>query len=207
VRLGGYAFITDPDKGITEFDTLTCKHCQYVMHIQKRSDVDAKWGFCPMCHGHLCKRCAGLLPKPIDQGGGCTPFEKKLDQYERAHRLHQAMGLVLRAVAVLAVWWAVTVEAAPLIVSWTDNADNETSFELERQLGACGVDRHAWVQIAVLGSNTTIYQDNGLSDGETYCYRVRACNSNGCSAYIAAGATTKRLPKGNEFQMSSLDLA
>lgn len=86
MRLDGYAFVVDPEK-LQEFDTLTCAHCQFVMHIQKRAEADQLGGFCRMCMKHICGRCANK---------GCTPFEKKLDEYERKSRLHQAIGLVLR---------------------------------------------------------------------------------------------------------------
>ncbi len=85
--LDGYATVVGPDDS-KEFDTISCAHCQFVMHIAKRAEADQLGGFCRMCMKHICGRCA--------DEGSCRPFEKKLDEYERRMRLHQELGLVLR---------------------------------------------------------------------------------------------------------------
>ena len=54
-------------------------------------------------------------------------------------------------------------------LAWTDNADNETRFEVER--AELGVDSEYTV-IAVLPPNTTQYQDSTGLDGITYSYRI-----------------------------------
>ncbi|HET9983242.1 MAG TPA: fibronectin type III domain-containing protein [Longimicrobiales bacterium] len=63
-------------------------------------------------------------------------------------------------------------------LAWKDNANNETSFEVERQ------DPHGqFRKVATLGANVTSYSDGGLKSKSDYDYRVRACNAVGCSAY------------------------
>ena len=79
-----------------------------------------------------------------------------------------------------------------LRVNFTDNATNETATLLERKIGTAG----SWSQIAsfaALGATGTWYWDNiGLSANTTYCYRLRAQNTSGYSAYSneACGTTT-----------------
>ena len=73
---------------------------------------------------------------------------------------------------------------------WADNADNETSFELERSTGG-----GSWSGIATLGANTTSFNDSGLNADTTYSYRVQTVNSAGSSAFSnIASATTEALP-------------
>jgi len=73
-----------------------------------------------------------------------------------------------------------------IALSWTDNADNETSFQLERS-----PDSNYWNQVATLAANSTTHTDSGLNGSTTYYYRVRAVNAGGESAYSnVASATT-----------------
>lgn len=65
-----------------------------------------------------------------------------------------------------------TVSYSQIDLSWIDNSQNETGFKIDRSKGIY----EKWAQIAVVGANTTYYQDTGLLDDTTYCYRVRAFN-------------------------------
>jgi cellulose/xylan binding protein with CBM9 domain/fibronectin type III domain protein/galactose oxidase-like protein len=72
-------------------------------------------------------------------------------------------------------------------VCWTDNANNETGFKIERKTGAGGT----YAQIATVGANVTCYNDTGVAGSTTYYYRVRAYNGCGDSSYSTeANATT-----------------
>ena len=55
-----------------------------------------------------------------------------------------------------------------------------------------------FAEIASAGAATTTFSNNtGLSAATQYFYRVRACNTGGCSAYtLEASATTLPLPPG-----------
>jgi phosphodiesterase/alkaline phosphatase D-like protein len=70
-------------------------------------------------------------------------------------------------------------------LSWTDNADNESGFKVERSLSATS----GFSQVAVVGENVTSHRDTGLSPGTAYCYRVRAYNGAGNSAYSNVAMT------------------
>ncbi len=71
-------------------------------------------------------------------------------------------------------------------LDWADNADNEDGFEIERALGTGGT----FEQIDVVGANVTSYNSTGLTATTEYCYRVRAYNSIGDSAYTADSCAT-----------------
>ena len=60
-----------------------------------------------------------------------------------------------------------------------DNSSNEQGFKIERRTGTT----QTYTQIAIVGANVTSYNDSGLVDGETYCYRVHAFNAAGTSPY------------------------
>ena len=63
-------------------------------------------------------------------------------------------------------------------LSWVDNSSNETGFKIERS-----TDGVNFAQIATVAANVVTYQNNGLSSGVRYYYRVRATNGTGDSAY------------------------
>jgi FtsP/CotA-like multicopper oxidase with cupredoxin domain len=69
---------------------------------------------------------------------------------------------------------------------WTDNSNDESSFNIERSL-----DGTNFSLLASLGANVNSYVDSGLDGNSTYWYRVNAENANGTSAYSnTASATT-----------------
>ncbi len=83
---------------------------------------------------------------------------------------------------------ATAASASVINLSWTDNADNETDFVLERSLSM----GRGFAAIATLPANTTTYSDSGLSSLTTYYYRVQASNAVGISAWsnVASATTT-----------------
>lgn len=179
--------MTSPD-GLVERDTFTCSHCQRVVLVTPRCDPADLGGFCRMCMKHLCGPCA--------DEGNCTPFEKKLERYERANRFHQAVGTVLRAVMLIAILTA-PASAAELIVSWTDNSSDEDSFEVSRGLTPDG----SFTVVATTAANATSYRDSLLSSDEQYCYIIRACLASNCSDYTPAVCQRARnLPGSDEFR-------
>jgi subtilisin family serine protease len=76
-------------------------------------------------------------------------------------------------------------------LGWTDNAQNEMGFRIERKESPTGV----YSQIATLSPNTTSYGDTGVSPSTTYSYRIRAYNAAGNSSYSnAEDAATPAVP-------------
>jgi hypothetical protein len=62
-------------------------------------------------------------------------------------------------------------------IAWTDNATNETGFEIQRSLNP----GTGFISINTVLSNTTTYIDNTVSVGSTYFYKVKAFNDFGFS--------------------------
>jgi hypothetical protein len=76
-------------------------------------------------------------------------------------------------------------------LTWTDNADNENGFKIDRCQGA-GCTNFA--HIASVGANSTAYSNTGLSASTTYRYRVRAYNGGGNSQYSNEAEATTLAP-------------
>lgn len=63
-----------------------------------------------------------------------------------------------------------------IVLSWEDNATNETNYLLERR-----VDNGSWALFATLNPNSQSYNDTSVATGKRYDYRVSAKNSAGTS--------------------------
>jgi hypothetical protein len=89
-------------------------------------------------------------------------------------------------------WSLNSAQGAELLVSWTDTASNEFGFRVERTTS----DNGAFTQIAQLRANVTTYTDAAVIRNITYCYRVRAYNVAGNSAYsgVACGTPDAQPP-------------
>ena len=75
---------------------------------------------------------------------------------------------------------AVAASYARIDLTWTDNADNEFGFEIERSTtGASGT----FSLLTTVPADTESYANTGLTGNSEYCYRVRAVNSAGNSTY------------------------
>ncbi len=64
-------------------------------------------------------------------------------------------------------------------LSWTDVADDESGFKVERKTGSGGTYAH----IATIEENAEAYTDTALTDGTTYYYRACAFSGAGNSSY------------------------
>jgi hypothetical protein len=69
-----------------------------------------------------------------------------------------------------------------LTLHWTDNANNETGFAIERLING------NWGTLnGNLSANTQSYTDSGLTANTAYAYRVHAFNASGNSSYAFIG--------------------
>jgi glucose/arabinose dehydrogenase len=71
-------------------------------------------------------------------------------------------------------------------LNWTDNANNEAGFRIERS-----TDGSFYSQIATVAANITTFHDLGLAAGTLYHYRVRATNPAGDSPFVAGSQFTR----------------
>lgn len=86
---------------------------------------------------------------------------------------------------------ATAVGAAEIRLDWTDNAANESGFELQRAVGAGG----AFDTIVQLVANVQTFPDIKLAEKTLYRYRVRALRGEVASDWSAeASATTSGAP-------------
>jgi hypothetical protein len=77
-------------------------------------------------------------------------------------------------------------------LAWTDNADNETGFRIER---CSGVGCSDFAQVATVAANVTSYSNTGLTASTSYSYRVGATNAGGNSDYSnITSAVTQAAP-------------
>jgi len=65
-----------------------------------------------------------------------------------------------------------------ITITWTDNATNETGFEIYRKTSSI-----PFALIKTTGPNVTTLADESLTAATTYTYQLRAVNANGVSAY------------------------
>ena len=77
-------------------------------------------------------------------------------------------------------------------INWTDNATNETSYQVYRS----AVNNTNFLLRATLPANSVSYKDTGLFTNSVYYYEVRAVNSGGNSAFSNADSahTKDNLP-------------
>jgi hypothetical protein len=79
---------------------------------------------------------------------------------------------------------ATVARATSINLAWTDNANNEDGFKIER-----GTDGVNFTEITTVGANIKTYTAGSLTTGTKYYFRVRAYNVGGNSAYsnVASG--------------------
>ena len=83
--------------------------------------------------------------------------------------------------------------ATSLDLRWTDNASDETGYELERRLQGAA----SYTVIAVRDANTVSFNDQPLNPNTGYDYRVRAVRSGVYSNYASLSAATTPPDAGN----------
>ncbi len=83
----GYAVIAHEDGSVSEWDTFTCAHCQYITRVGAGQAPEDCGGFCRVCMSMICGPCADK--------GVCLPFERKLEIAERRQLLHSELDRFL----------------------------------------------------------------------------------------------------------------
>lgn len=84
-------------------------------------------------------------------------------------------------------------------ITWTDNANTETGYRLERSESGL----NNFVTIANLPINATSFADSGLEADTSYDYRLAAKGSFGDSGYATASGTTQAPPPYSNFLANS----
>tara|TARA_R110000868_G_scaffold13848_6_gene64396 strand:+ start:1117 stop:3516 length:2400 start_codon:yes stop_codon:yes gene_type:complete len=79
--------------------------------------------------------------------------------------------------------------ATTATIGWTDNATNESIYEVERSLNGS-----TWTKTNSLAANSTSLTITGLAASTLYYWRVRAVNGDGNSAYTNTASATTQAP-------------
>jgi len=96
---------------------------------------------------------------------------------------------------------AETVSSNSINLSWKDNSDNETGFQVERKT----TDDIDWSQIGQAAKDSTTFKDDSLKSNTTYFYRVNAFNAKGNSTYSnETSATTSNEPLKPPVNLTAL---
>lgn len=109
------------------------------------------------------------------------------------------------------------ISSTQITLNWSDNADDETGFKIERS----GTSNGPYVQIATTAENVTTFTDSGLAYNTPYFYRITAFNASGNSAYsneisatilsftitASAGANGSITPSGSIIVMNHANQA
>ena len=88
---------------------------------------------------------------------------------------------------------AIATSVSQIDVTWTDNATNEDTFEIQQALSGTG----NWSTLATVNINITSYSNTGLTANTTYDYRVRATNTAGSSSWSAITSATTQSNSGS----------
>lgn len=85
-------------------------------------------------------------------------------------------------------------------LAWTDNANNETGFKVERCSGA-GCTNFAQIGVNTAADVVAFADEFGLVAATQYSYRVSAFNATAASGFATDDATTLSTPPSNTFTM------
>lgn len=96
---------------------------------------------------------------------------------------------------------ATAVSSSRIDLTWTDGANDEDGFHVERSL-----DGASWTRIASTGPNSITYSSTGLSADTEYHFRVQAFNAGGASGYSNAAAATTTSGGGTTYPTAPSDL-
>jgi hypothetical protein len=85
---------------------------------------------------------------------------------------------------------------AKVEITWSDNADTEAGFVVERKsdVGSTSFEPTSFTQLTQLGANTTSFVDTEVFMGVEYIYRVRAVNAAGNSGWSNEAAHRTAVP-------------
>ena len=97
---------------------------------------------------------------------------------------------------------AAAVSFAQVHLSWTDASDNELHFEIERSTSGSG---GPFAPLVTLPAGTTGHEDETVLAGAEYCYRVRATNANGESAWEGPACATTPAETGHALAFGGTD--
>lgn len=119
--------------------------------------------------------------------GGVYVWQIRACDATRCSGWTQSARLTLPAGPAAPAWLlGAPLSASSIRVTWADSIADETRFTLARRERPAAGEWGGWTQIATPAANTTGYTDNGRTPGNTYLYRINACNAAGCSVWVTS---------------------
>ncbi len=94
---------------------------------------------------------------------------------------HEQVGIPDAPTGVSSSW---TSKLSQITVQWDDMA-NADDYEVWRKVGAGGS-----YSLHASGVTNSVYGDTAVNSGNTYYYKMKACNIPGCSGFSAETSTT-----------------
>ena len=82
---------------------------------------------------------------------------------------------------------ATAVSSTRINLTWQDNSNNETKFQIWRKVAG-----GTFSKLVTVNANVTSYADTGLTPATTYKYKVRAKNTSGYSPFSNIATATTR---------------
>jgi hypothetical protein len=79
--------------------------------------------------------------------------------------------------------------SASVNLTWTDASSNETYFAAQKRTNVADV-WSTWTNAGTPAANATSHTFTGLAGETIYQFRLRSCNTNGCSAWVAGAQVT-----------------
>jgi fibronectin type 3 domain-containing protein len=108
---------------------------------------------------------------------GTSPYSNLVNATTRSATLNAPTSLEARSVS-----------ATQIDLTWKDNSDNESGFEVFRRGGGSGT----FVLIRTVSAGTTSFSDTGLTPSTTYEYQIRAVNEFAVSSTSTIVSATTR---------------
>ena len=104
--------------------------------------------------------------------------------------------------ALMFLLFAMPALAGQNTLNWSEISTNETGFNVERKVGACTA-ISSFSEIGTVGPNVTTYVDTAVTEGVTYCYRVRASGPGGTfSAYSNTADRAVPFPPATPYDLT-----
>lgn len=73
-------------EGTTEYDTVSCGHCNCHFHVMPGSRPEDLGGYCRLCCRVICPGCTGKA---------CEPWLKKMEEMERRDYIRRQYEMVM----------------------------------------------------------------------------------------------------------------
>ncbi|MEW6427535.1 MAG: LamG-like jellyroll fold domain-containing protein [Thermodesulfobacteriota bacterium] len=90
-------------------------------------------------------------------------------------------------------------------LAWRDNSASEDGYHLWRKTGGCSSGAE-WTSLDDLAANETSFTDNGLTPGDTYCYRLQAFRNSGMTSHYSGETEAATLiPAIGNCQATAVD--